>query len=69
MVLNVTFCSLQEQLELKSQLDCKPFQWYMENIFPELKYVSNHISLSNKLQIQILHSTHTVYYYVLYGSE
>jgi len=37
MVLNVSLCSLQEQLEVKSQLDCKPFQWYIENIFPELR--------------------------------
>lgn len=29
--------SLQEQLEVKSQLDCRPFQWYLENVFPELK--------------------------------
>ena len=48
MVHNVFLCSLQEQLAVKSQLDCKPFQWYIENIFPELKWVSSHLSLSNK---------------------
>jgi hypothetical protein len=33
----VLLSSLQEQLEVKSQLDCKPFQWYLENVFPELR--------------------------------
>jgi len=48
MVLNVSLCSLQEQQDVKNQLDCKPFQWYIENIFPELKLVSSHFILSNK---------------------
>ncbi|XP_063225589.1 polypeptide N-acetylgalactosaminyltransferase 16-like [Bacillus rossius redtenbacheri] len=29
--------SLDERLSLKSRLDCKPFQWFLENVFPELR--------------------------------
>lgn len=37
MIKIVFLSSLQEQLEVKNQLDCRPFQWYLENVFPELK--------------------------------
>jgi len=42
--------SLQEQLEVKSQLDCKPFQWYIENIFPELKLPNEENSAFGQLK-------------------
>lgn len=28
--------SIDERLELKKKLQCKPFRWYLENIYPEL---------------------------------
>jgi len=34
---NVAFGSIQERLQLKSDLQCKSFQWYLENVYPDLK--------------------------------
>ncbi|XP_023710345.1 polypeptide N-acetylgalactosaminyltransferase 2 isoform X2 [Cryptotermes secundus] len=45
-----TYLSLQEQHEVKSQLDCKPFQWYLENIFPELKLPNEENSAFGQLR-------------------
>ncbi|KDR14208.1 polypeptide N-acetylgalactosaminyltransferase 2-like [Zootermopsis nevadensis] len=42
--------SLQEQLEVKSQLDCRPFQWYLENVFPELKLPNEENSAFGQLK-------------------
>lgn len=28
--------SIQDRLELKRKLHCKPFSWYLKNVYPEL---------------------------------
>ena len=34
---NVAFGSIEERMQLKSDLECKSFQWYLENVYPDLK--------------------------------
>ena len=33
----LTFFSIQERLQLKKDLQCKPFKWYLQHVYPELK--------------------------------
>ncbi|UXI16557.1 hypothetical protein NH340_JMT02500 [Sarcoptes scabiei] len=33
----VQFGSIEDRLELKHNLKCRPFDWYMRNVYPELK--------------------------------
>jgi len=34
---NVAFGSIESRLELKRNLQCKPFQWYLDRVYPDLK--------------------------------
>jgi len=34
---NVAFGSIESRMELKRNLQCKPFQWYLDNVYPDLK--------------------------------
>lgn len=34
---NVPFGDIKERLDLKMKLQCKPFSWYVKNIYPELQ--------------------------------
>nr|DBA26968.1 TPA: hypothetical protein GDO54_011155 [Pyxicephalus adspersus] len=34
---NVPFGNIQSRTELKKKLGCKPFKWYLENVYPELR--------------------------------
>uniref|UniRef100_A0A452QHH4 Polypeptide N-acetylgalactosaminyltransferase n=1 Tax=Ursus americanus TaxID=9643 RepID=A0A452QHH4_URSAM len=33
---NVPYGNIQSRLELRKKLSCKPFKWYLENVYPEL---------------------------------
>ncbi|GAV00253.1 hypothetical protein RvY_11130 [Ramazzottius varieornatus] len=37
MARTVPFGSIQDRLALRSSLHCKPFKWYMDNVYPELR--------------------------------
>ncbi|XP_022408888.1 polypeptide N-acetylgalactosaminyltransferase 2 isoform X1 [Delphinapterus leucas] len=34
---NVPYGNIQSRLELRKKLSCKPFKWYLENVYPELR--------------------------------
>ncbi|GAB6031111.1 Polypeptide N-acetylgalactosaminyltransferase 2 [Chamberlinius hualienensis] len=34
---NVQFGNIQARMDLKKRLQCKPFKWYLENVYPELR--------------------------------
>ncbi|XP_029315390.1 polypeptide N-acetylgalactosaminyltransferase 2 isoform X1 [Cottoperca gobio] len=34
---NVPYGNIQSRMEMKKRLGCKPFKWYLENVYPELR--------------------------------
>ena len=34
---NVAFGSIEARMRLREDLQCKPFKWYLDNVYPDLK--------------------------------
>lgn len=39
--------NVSDRMELRRQLQCKPFKWYIENIFPESIYARKYIDIGS----------------------
>uniref|UniRef100_A0A3P8P9U7 Glycosyltransferase 2-like domain-containing protein n=1 Tax=Astatotilapia calliptera TaxID=8154 RepID=A0A3P8P9U7_ASTCA len=57
---NVPYGNIQSRLEMKKRLNCKPFKWYLENVYPELRLFGpnllHHMSQDNKVELLLIGS-------------
>lgn len=37
--------SIESRLDLRKNLQCQSFKWYLENVYPELRYLPHRVSL------------------------